>query len=114
MVSEEAQQVTNEEFYDQEIAPELLRLAKLCEARGMAFVCDVGFMDAEGNKGSTRFCPEGAHIRQLFTWWASCADGNADTLIWAMQGHAKKHGHSSASLYLLGTPTHPAAPGVSS
>lgn len=91
--------MTDEEFYDKEIAPELMRLSKLCVERGMPFVADVGF---EGGKGSTRFVPEGCtDVTILFTWWASRARGNADTLIWAIQRHAREHGHNSACLRLM-------------
>ncbi len=42
-----------EKFYDEKIAPELFRLAKLCEENGLSLVCGVEW--APGDIGRTAF-----------------------------------------------------------
>jgi len=42
-----------EDFYDETIAPELLRLAKMCQEKGMSFVAGVEY--EPGDVGRTAF-----------------------------------------------------------
>lgn len=96
-------ELSNEEFYDREVAPALKALMERCNARGMAFVCDVGLADGSGAKGSTRVCPDGNGVAVAMTWMASAANGCADSLIAALVKHGKENGHNSVYLRLLET-----------
>lgn len=95
--------MSNETFYDEEIAPKLLELAKKCEGRGISFLASVEFEPGEVSR--TESLQKTAGIGQKITHWAARCNGNVDILMIAIQRHAKEHGHSSAVLHLLGTPT---------
>jgi hypothetical protein len=87
----------NEKFYDEQIAPELLKLRELCAARGMAFVASVEYNI--GDRGRTEFQPpdEGDKLSaaQRLAHWAARCNGNVDILIGWIVDHGKKHGHNS-------------------
>lgn len=97
---------TNEQFYDEEIAPELLRLCALCKERGMAFVASVEFDPLNMGRGRTEFQPvdtaETLSAAQRLVHWAARANGNIDSLMIAVDRHAREHGHSSIYLSLAG------------
>lgn len=98
--------MTNEEIYDSEIAPELLRLAKRCESLGMSFIACVEYDPANGGIGRTDFqMPDEAgklSSAQRLTHWAARSNGNIDKLFLACDRHGKQHGHSSIYLQLAG------------
>lgn len=98
--------MTNEEFYDKEIAPELLRLAALCQQKGMGFVASVEYDPINGGRGTTYFIPpdekDKLSCAQRIVHWASQCNGNIDSLFLACDKHGQKHGHSSVYLQLLG------------
>lgn len=100
-----------ETFYDREIAPKLAEVAKLCEAHGMSLVANVEWGPRKG--GVTIFeTPDASAAHQIVRMAAMC-NGNADSLIWGLMAHARKHGHTSACLFQLGVPLKPeAAPGA--
>ncbi len=97
-----ADQDAREAFYDREIAPELLGLAKACEARGLSFVATVGWgPQATGITATIR--PHAALALRL----AHCAarsHGNVDAIIIAMMKYGRQDGHSSIFLKQLGIP----------
>lgn len=97
--------MTNEEWYDKEIAPELMRLGKLCEARGMPFLCQVEY--APGETSETKAIPVGAGIKTVIARMGMECHGNVDSLIWGIKRYAKKYGHQSAELHLMGIPPTP-------
>lgn len=98
--------MNNEEIYDAEIAPELMRLAKRCEELGMSFVACVDFDPECGGIGKTEF--QAADERgklsaaQRLVHWAARCNGNIDRLFLTCDRHAQKHGHSSFYLSLCG------------
>jgi len=98
----------NEEFIDAEIAPELMRLAKLCEARGLPFVSCVQFGPAD----TLETCTLPAHpgIKALMAYWGVKAHGNVDSFIIAASRHAEKYGHGSLILHMLKVPERAAVP----
>jgi hypothetical protein len=97
----------SEEFYDKEIAPELMRLAKLCEAHGMSFLAQVEY--APGETSETKAIVAGAGIKTVIARMGIECHGNVDSLMIGIQRYAIKHGHSSAVLTVLGVPTTPSA-----
>lgn len=94
-----------ENFYDSEIAPVLLDLAKRCEAKGLSFLAEVEWEPGETGRTATLTAAAGFGIRLADL--AARAKGNADALIIAMMKHAREHGHSSMCLKQLGVPLHP-------
>ena len=55
--------MTNEEFYDAEIAPVLLELSKKLEDRGMPFLAAVEY--EKGERGITKIIPEDAGLAMI-------------------------------------------------
>lgn len=102
--------MTDEEFYDTEIAPTLANLGKRCEERSLAFLAVVQF-DQDGSTGRTVSLPKGAPA--VVRWanaLASCAlrgGVNLDSFLFAVMKEARETGHSSAVLAQLGVPTSP-------
>lgn len=95
----------NERFYDDEIAPALLALAKRCHERGMSFLSAVEY--APGSVGRTSHYVEGYGHAMSNALAAIRAGDNADLFIGYIVSRAKEYGHSSAYLFQLGVPMHP-------
>ncbi len=93
----------NDAFYDAEIGPRLLELAKLCGERGMSFVANVQY--DQGETASTVQLTEDAGYKILLSAWGVRCHGNVDALWNQVVTHARKHGHSSVYLSLSGVPT---------
>lgn len=99
--------MSNEEWFDAEIAPELMRLGKLCEARGMSFLCQVEY--APGETSETKAIVAGHGIKTVIARMGMECHGNVDSLIWGIKLYAKKFGHQSAELYQMGIPPTPSS-----
>lgn len=103
----------NEQFYDDHIAPELLRLSKLCEDRGMPFLAHVEF--AKGEFGTTATTSGKQSWAFELALCAISAKGNLDALVLAVAKAVRETntGHSSLILKQMGVPTAPeqASPG---
>jgi hypothetical protein len=100
----------SETFYDKEIAPDLLRLAKLCETNGMSFLAQVEF--ARDEVADTCTIVKGAGVKTRMVYMAIRARGNVDALAMSLMRYAEIHGHSSAALRLMGVPERPKAADV--
>lgn len=98
--------MTNEEIYDAEIAPELLKLCKRCQELGMSFVACVEYDPPNMGIGRTEFqSPDEVgklSAAQRLTHWAARSQGNIDKLFIACDRHGRKNGHSSVYLQLAG------------
>ena len=88
-----------EEFYDEEIAPALMRLAKSCEEHGLSLIAMVEFGPNE--TGSTFSVRENAGIEIQVARMAMRSQGNADMLIMGLRDYGSKHGHNSFMLKRL-------------
>jgi hypothetical protein len=88
-----------EVFYDTEVAPILMDLARKCKANGLSFVATVEWNP--GDTGETMTISSNAGIKILMAAWAVRAHGNADALILAMMRHGKEHDHNSMCLHML-------------
>lgn len=95
-----------EAFYDQVIAPELGRLGKLCEERGISFLAMAEWAPGESGLSLTAQAERG--LVMMWTIWAATCRGNADALIGAIARRAGMTGHSSIMLKQLGVPLSPA------
>lgn len=96
---------SKEDIYDEQIAPELLRLGKLCEQHGMSFIACVEYDPPNLGIGRTESMqPDRVGLlscAQRLTHWAARANGNVDALIFALMKHARDHGHSSVCMNQL-------------
>jgi nicotinamidase-related amidase len=91
--------MTNEAFYDQEIAPALAALAERCRERGLSIIAMVEWEPGEG--GRTVSIQPGSSFGIRLAEAAMQANGNVDSLMIAVARHAKEHGHSSLVLSIL-------------
>lgn len=90
----------NEQFYDEEIAPDLLDLAKRCHDRGLSFVAVVEW--EPGEQGRTIYLQRSHGLGIELANVAAATNGNVDSLIMYIMRYGEKHGHSSACLKILG------------
>jgi hypothetical protein len=93
--------VTNEEFYDTELAPALARLARECHQRGLNFQALVEY--APNKVAETRVLPEQPGFSMMLPVMASQAQGNIDAFLIAAKRYAAQYGHSSVFLHQLGS-----------
>jgi hypothetical protein len=94
--------VTNEEFYDAEIAPKLLELARACQDRGISIVSMVEY--DPGESGETCWLAPGAGIKALVAQWGVKCRGNIDSFFIAASRHGQLYGHSSMVLSMIESP----------
>jgi hypothetical protein len=87
----------NEIFYDEEIAPRLRELGKMCEEREMSLVADVEF--SPGNTASTRYMQADAGFKMQLSYMASKAAGNDDALVLGIYKTMKKTSQIGVSIY---------------
>lgn len=96
---------TKETFYDEHIAPVLLRLCKLAEANGISFVAMVEWQPGETGRTHCLQAEAGFSVRLADA--AVCSLGNVDSLLIAVERWARAHGHNSMYLAQLGVPLRP-------
>lgn len=89
-----------EAFYDREVAPTLLELARKCEDAGLSFLAMVEW--APGQAGKTMSVQAESGLGLKMTRWAMESRDDADALIMQMMRYGKEHGHESVCLTLLG------------
>jgi hypothetical protein len=94
--------MTNEEFYDKEIAPALIRLSRQCKGRGMSLLAHVEFDD--DGIGTTASLEKDCSFATEMAHMAIQSAGNVDALILALMKYGRKNGHSSICLAQLGVP----------
>lgn len=91
--------MTDEKWYDEEIAPKLKEIAKQCEEKGIAFVATVEY--APGERGSTYLIPEGAGLAMRMLCHCSRMGENVDGYIIGLKRYALDNGIDiSGSIYL--------------
>jgi hypothetical protein len=92
--------MTNEEFYDTELAPVLVELARKCQERGINFQALVEY---ETNEiAETRVLPAQPGFALALAVMASMARVNIDAFLIGAKQYAEEHGHSSVFLKVLG------------
>lgn len=89
-----------EKIYDEEIAPLLLKAGEICQKHGMTIVAQVEY--EPGEFGLTAAMGENPSLAMQMLRWLAMAKTDIGRFLRQVQNHARKHGHSSASLYLLG------------
>ena len=88
----------NEVFYDEEIAPRLAEVAKLCQDRKMSIVADVEY--EPGETGHTRVVQENPGAKLFISYAASRCAGNIDRFIMSVYNHMEKRGELGVSIYM--------------
>lgn len=91
-----------EEFYDNEIAPALLEIGRKCEANGISLIAMAEW--AAGEYGRTATISTEASFVIRMAHCAMQANGNVDSLIFAIQKYARENGHTSICLAMLDRP----------
>lgn len=94
-----------EQFYDDVIAPKLAEIAKLCQEKEIAFICQVEW--EPGECGRTVTLPKGASWQIRLAETAMRANGNVDNMFLACSKYAAVHGHSSIVMQNMGIPMEP-------
>lgn len=84
----------SEAIYDELIAPELLRIAKLCDEHGIGMVAKVEY--AEGETGTTHTATQPKSVAQFIAKGAAMCNGNFDSLAIAVC----REYDTSASIFL--------------
>lgn len=98
-----------ERFYDEEIAPKLLDLARACEERGLGFVAVVEW--SPGDCGQTATLPAGAGPAIRMAELAGRSRGDVDSFVIAIgKSDLARNGHNSIALMRMGFPNDPPTP----
>ena len=94
--------LTDEQFYDTEIAPLLLKAGQLAQARGLPLVATVEY--APGDFGTTATLPANHSHAMAINLMAARAKGNLDSLAFGMAKRVREMGcgHGSIVLKSLG------------
>jgi hypothetical protein len=95
----------SEQIYDEQIAPKLLELARICHDNGMPFLATVEY--APGDYGTTADLPADHSLPMDWAYVAARAGGHADLLIGHLVSQAEKRGHGSVYLKQLGVALKP-------
>lgn len=94
-------ELLGEEWYDTEIAPQLLALAERCRERGMAFVATVEY--APGKRASTAAMVEGAGLAMQMLRLCANAGENVDGYMIALRKFCAANGiETGASIFMRG------------
>lgn len=96
----------SEAIYDEQIAPVLMGLMKICAANGMQMVASVEY--EPGEAGSSMQLDGNQSLALDLGRVALLSHGNVDSLFMWIISYAKEHGHSSIYLNQLGVPFKPA------
>ena len=96
--------MTDEEFFDQEIAPGLLALCEKCKARGVSFMSGVEFGPTIGE---ISYLSPMASMAMRIARYNFLSNGNFDTFLGAVVRDAQRFGHSSGYLTMMGVPEKP-------
>ena len=91
--------MTNEEWYDAEIAPALAELAKRCHERGMSFAAIVEY--EPGKRGGTYYLTEDVGLEMRMLHICAHTVPNVDSYVLNLKRFAVQEGiDTSASLVL--------------
>lgn len=91
--------MTNEEWYDVEIAPAIAELAKRCHERGMSFVAAVEY--EPGRRGDTYYLTEGAGLEMRMLHICAQTVPNVDSYVLNLKRYAKQEGIDTSASWVL-------------
>ena len=93
--------MSNEEWYDNEIAPALAELAKRCHERGMAFLAVVEY--EPGDRGGTYSVTDHAGLPMHMLYLCARTAPNVDSYIINLEKHCATRGlDTEASMVMRG------------
>lgn len=93
--------MSKEEFYDTEIAPKLLELAKLCKEKEIPFFARVEYNSEAGEGATTAFTTKDDSLGQKMLNWVGQAKNNFDLFMMAVLREVKGKPHNSIYLTIL-------------
>jgi len=91
--------MTNEEWYDAEIAPALAELAKKCHERSMSFVAAVEY--EAGKRGGTYYLTEDAGLEMRMLHICAQTVPNVDSYVLNLKRFAKREGIDTSASWVL-------------
>lgn len=99
--------MTDEEFYDAEIAPLLLKAGQLAQDRGLGLVATVEY--APDHFGTTATLPADHSYAMAMNLMSMRAKGNFDAMAFGLARRVRDdgNGHSSMVLLQIGVPIEP-------
>ena len=93
------QPLGQEEWYDSEIAPALIALAKRCNERGMSFICDVEYLPDK--RAGTYFLTHDHGTEMRMIYLCSMKAPNVDGFIINLVRDCKLHGIDFSSSFVM-------------
>ena len=98
-----------ERLYDEQIAPELLRLAKLCQENGLSIIAQVEWAPDQTARTAALAADSSFHMKLMH--YTSQVRGNVDQLFFTLARDCRENRrpHSSIVMSQLGVPTTPPA-----
>jgi hypothetical protein len=92
---------TQEQFYDEQIAPILFDLAKKCEANGLSMVAVVQYGPADMDRGDTVILQPDASLPMVMVRHCAKTAPNVDAFMIGLTRYASEKGiDTSASIYM--------------
>lgn len=91
--------MNSEEWYDAEIAPALLALARQCEERGMSFVAAVEYQP--GERAGTYLLTESAGLEMRMLHLCARTAPNVDSYVIGLQRYCAEHGIDTGGSIVL-------------
>jgi hypothetical protein len=98
----------NEQFYDEVLAPALLRISQELESRGLAFLCTAEYNP--GEFGTTLNNPATKCDATRMGYYAIRSHGNIDSVAiqWVREAREQKRAHGSIVMNQMGLDPDPA------
>lgn len=91
--------MTNEEWYDAEIAPKLMELCKACQERGIPFMSVVEY--SPGERSRTMFIPESAGLEMVMIQHCAKTAPNIDGYIIGLARYAREKGIDTSASFVM-------------
>lgn len=98
-----------EALYDEQIAPLLAQAGKIAYDHDIALAAFCQWGPSDSGRTLSRGPRTSEWLASKLVRYAILADGNADALIIALMREARKRGHGSVALSVLGVPSTPTA-----
>ena len=91
--------MNNEDWYDKEVAPELMRIAKKCQDKGVSIIAVVEYADDE--RGITKAISENSGLAMIMLGHLAKMGTNIDGFMIGIMKYAREHGIDTDSSMFL-------------
>ena len=92
--------MSNEAWYDTEIAPVLMELAEKCQAKRVPFIAVVEY--AHNQRAGTYFVPPEAGLSQRLVYLCAKTAPNVDAFVIEAKRYCTKHGIDTSGSAVMG------------